>query len=430
MKRGLNAWLWALLCLCSVSVLSPGKSFAQDKKRVVVLEFEGHGAGSVRGHVLDALKASGEVEVVSAREAESARQKVGSPWGSAETYQGVGAQLRVDAFVEGDVEKHSKRVRAKVRVRNASTGLVSGQETWARKSLPQLKAVEENFWQALGSAIQASSAPAGAAPVAAAHEPQREEAPEPEPERAQVAVSLEEETPEAAPTGTSYAHPALVAWIGPRLMWRSLSYEQPTSLSSYENTGSSPAFNLAAGAAWYPGAHFRSDWLSNLGLEGDLDYSVGLKSKQGNKELDTKAYEFGAGAIFRLPLDSFEPRFRVGYVKHTFDVNAPPSTPLPGVSYGALRAGVGTAINLVDWLKLDVNAAYLFMLDTGELGSKAFAGSKLGAKAFEFGGGILAADSPRRTGCASASISGATHWTSAMRRASRTRCRSTARIST
>jgi TolB-like protein len=382
-KRGLNAWLWALVCLSSISIWSPSSSLAQDKKRVVVLEFEGRGAGSVRGHVLDALKARSEVEVVSAREAEGARQRLGVSWGSAESYQSVAAELRVDAYVEGSVRKDGKRMRATVRVRDASTGLVSNEEPWTRKSLPQLKAVEENFWQVMGPAILGSSAPPEKAAPAA--EPVEEEKEEPV---ARVEAEPEPEEPvRQAPTETSASHPALVAWVGPRLMWRTLSYEESTTLSSYENEGKSPAFNAAVGAAWFPGAHFRSDWLSNLGLEADFDYSIGLKSKQGNKKLGTTAYEMGVGALFRLPLDSFEPRFRVGYVKQTFDVKVPASTPLPGVNYSAVRIGLGTAIHLVDWLSLDVNAAYLYVLDTGEIGGKAFA-QDLKAKAFEFGGAM------------------------------------------
>jgi hypothetical protein len=202
-------------------------------------------------------------------------------------------------------------------------------------------------------------------------------------------------------------------------MWRTLDYGQSTALYHYENAAGSPAFNAAVGAAWFPGAHVRSDWVSNFGIEGDLDYSLGLKSKQGHKTYNTKAYALGAGLLYRLPLDSFELRARAGYVRRVFDADVPPTVPLPGVSYSSLRYGLGAVVHVVEWLDLDANLAYLYTLSTGELGTKKFAHG-VTAAALDFSGGA----------CGSRSTTKSTGWISAARRASRTRCPRAARTAT
>ena len=88
--------------------------------------------------------------------------------------------------------------------------------------------------------------------------------------------------------------------------------------------------------------------------------------------------------LYRLPLDSFEPRFRIGYVRQVFDADVSATTPLPAVAYNSLRFGLGTSIFLVDWLTVDVNAAYLYVLDAGEIGSNKYA-PNLSTNGFEVG---------------------------------------------
>lgn len=383
-------------------LFSTGFASAQASKRVVVLEFTGKGAAPVRGHVVSALQKRDDVEVVSSKEAEAARQRLGVQWGSSDAYRQVGAALGVSAFLEGSVTKVKKKWKANVRVRDASTGLPADEKTWTRKSLPQLSSIEGAFWGDLGPAIQGTSAPAGQgagdANARAVADPPKKSAPAraqtvaPERQAAAAEADEEEETLQAeepalaGPSGKSAQHPALYAWGGPQLMWRTLKYgeDDGSQLRGYENTPGSPAVNLALGAVWFPGAHARGDWLSDLGIEGDLSYALGLKSRQDGKEVSTTAYDLSAGAIYRLPLDSFEPRFRVGYLRQVFDADVAANVPLPAVAYSTLRFGLGTAIFLVDWLSVDVNAAYLYVLDTGEIGSKAYA-PNISTNGFEVG---------------------------------------------
>ncbi len=385
MKQMVTAWLLGLLCLSTLLTPSPG--VAQEVKRVVVLDFSGKGAAIARSAAVSALEERSDVELVSVKQAEAARQRLGGSWVNAQTYRDVAAELGVAAFVEGSVQKAGSRFRATLRVRDGSSGVVSKEEDWTRKALPQLKAISGNFWLVFGQVIRAATQPSvKSAPAETALNAHQE--PE-QPLAASAANVQPDEETEPRSSGRTTAHPALVVWAGPRLMWRNLSYDNPsTDLSSYRNPAGSPAVNAALGLRWFPGAHVRGDVLSDFGLEGEIDYAMGLKSEQAGKKFSTSAYELSAGALFRLPLESFEPVLRIGYVRHVFDADLPAGTPMPGVSYSALRFGLGAALFLADWLSLDVAASYLHVLDAGDLSTSAFA-PNLSARAFEFSGGLV-----------------------------------------
>lgn len=377
-----------------------GPAHAQDTKRVVVMNFRGPSSGPARNAVVTSLKGRSGVQVVPASELGGAT--------SGSALRDAAAEAQVSAVVEGKVAKMGKFLRVTVTVRDMSSGDVAHEGEFVKKK-NQLKSLKGAYWSAAGSSIKGTSPPEKPAkkepepekPVATkpvVTKPEREEReekkePEEREEReareARVAIDQEDTAPSTLPADRSARHPALIASVGPRMMWRSLGYDGSHSLSSYSSygkDGGSPAFNAALNVLWFPGAHYRSDWVSNLGLEGDLDYSIGLKSSQGGKELDTTAYEFSAGAVYRHPLESFEPRVRLNYLSHTFDADVPAGTQLPAVSYSAVRLGVGTLVNIVEAFNFDVSFGYLIVLDTGEIGTSKY-GSDLSAGAWEIGGG-------------------------------------------
>jgi hypothetical protein len=380
--RALNVWFAAWM-LCWLA-LGATQAHAQDQKRVVVLEFKGPSSAVVRGHVVEALgDHASEVEVVPSKEAARTADQLSVTLNNADDLQRVAQELQVSAFIEGEVTKEGKNLRALVRVRNAATGEVVHEEPWTRKTKAQLKAVRGNFWEVMGPHILATEAPP------------RAEKPEPEPEPEPVEQTRDEEPEqeaapeedEAAPTGKSYTRHALQVYVGPRLMWRVLNYEGVTTLSNYKNEFGSPGVNAAVGAAWFPGAHKRTDWLSNIGLELDLDYTIGLSSKQGTEELSTTAYEFGAGAVGRVPLGSFELRVRAGYVSQKFEVEK--TNTLPPVSYGSVRAGLGVAMHVIEQLTIDASINYFIVLGAGDLQTDQYA-SEASVSALDAGVGLLA----------------------------------------
>lgn len=424
MIRSLNIWLAAWVVLAA-GLLSQSSAAAQDTKRVAVLEFTGPSAGAVQAQITQGLKARDEVELVSAREVKSTADRLNNSLESATEFKEVGEALEVSAFVEGEVAKKGRNLQATVRVRDASTGEVVHEETWSRRR-SGLKTIKPTVWAALGPAISESSAPVPkpkpvaktsktkpkpvVAPVEdeeASESEEEEEEEQPRASRKKRAREEDEEDEEddkpkrrSVPGNMSALHPALVVSFGPRIQWRTLSWDGDTNFNSYSSTDQgTPSFNLALSAQYYPGAHSSSDWYSDLGLDVDIDYAIGLKSKQQatGKELGTSAYEIGIGAIYRIPIGDFEPRIRVGYVKHVFDIDSPEPTfddvaeagVLPKLSYSAIRLGIGTAINLVDWLALDVSFAYMPVLGVGQLGEKQY-GNEVETGAWEAGAGVLA----------------------------------------
>lgn len=421
--RSLNIWwaAWALVAGLAVAAM-PRSAYAQDAKRVVILDFNGPSGSAVQAQITAGLKAESDVELVSAREAESAASRLGTKLPGSSGFKQVGEELEVAAFVTGDVKKQGHRLQASVRVFDASTGKEVHEETWSRRA-SGLKTIKATVWTALGPAIEDCSAPVKPKASSKASKPSKkapppppppeeeeeeeEEEPEEQPRATRRRYEEEEEVPEQVPEersekkkslpgDKSATHPALVASFGPRIMWRSLQYEGSPSSTNFQTYSSSdqgtPSFNLALGAQWYPGAHSRNDWVSDLGLDFDLDYAVGLKAKVAdtNRTVNVSAYELGLGAIYRIPLESFEPRIRIGYVKHVFDVDLPT---MPGLSYNDIRFNVGTAIHLVEWLSLDVSFGYLLVLSVGELSNKNF-GEDVQTKAWEAGGGALVRFTP------------------------------------
>ncbi|MDB4972252.1 MAG: hypothetical protein JWN48_593 [Myxococcaceae bacterium] len=425
MIRSLNIWLaaWAFLAALTGSQgLCPSAARAQ-AKRVAVLEFTGQSASAFHAQVTQGLKGHSEIELVSPKEVKSTAARLGNSLSSASDYRELGEALELSAIIEGSVAKKARNLQATVRVHDASSGEVVHEETWSKRR-SQMKTIKPTVWPALGAAIKGTSAPTKGKAAKAA-KPTKVTKPAPTPEddlsadsgdeeddlaeeeeekpkpRKKAVARVEEEQEEQAeeeapkkkrrsvPGNKTVEHPALIAMFGPRIMWRTLSYDGDTNLNSYTSTDQgSPSFNLALAAQYFPGAHSSTEWWSDVGVDLDLDYAVGLKSKQNGKELSTKAYEIGLGAIYRHRFGAFIPRLRVGYVKHVFDVDVPADVLLPSISYSAVRLNVGTAIDIVDWIQVDASFGYLPVFGTGELSESSY-GNKVSTGAWEAGAGFL-----------------------------------------
>jgi TolB-like protein len=413
--RSLNIWLaaWALL---AAALLGQGSAQAQDKKRVAILEFTGPSAGAFQAQVSGGLKERSNIELVSSREVKSTADRLDNSLSSPTEVKEVGEALQLSAIIDGNVVKSGRNLQCTVRVRDASTGEVVHEETWS-KARRQVKTIKPTVWAALGSSIKGTSVPVKAKPAKATKPTKptkptpapvaeddlgdeeseaEDEEEEPKPRRRPVARQEEPDDEEEdkpkrkkAPGNLSVDHPALVAAFGPRIMWRSLSYDGDTNLNSYTSSDQgSPSFNLALSAQYFPGAHSSTEWYADLGLDLDVDYALGLKSKQNGKELSTTAYELGLGVVYRHRFGAFVPRIRAGYVKHVFDVDVPADVLLPSISYSAVRLGLGTSVDIVDWVIMDASFAYLPVFGTGEL-SEARYGDKVDTGAWEAGAGLL-----------------------------------------
>jgi hypothetical protein len=374
----LGAWL---LCSAFLSAGMLERAEAQEKRRVVVQSFRGPSSGAVRNHVVSALRDQADVELVPSAAFEGA---------SGGALRDAAAEAGVSAVVQGKVTKRGKLLAVSISVRDADTGEVVQEESWTKKK-PQLDDVGRDFWARLGPAVMRTHAPEKKpeAPVAPVKEKAPVAAPPPVAHKEELEPEPEPRSSVSSAASDEAVHPALIVSPGLRLLWRSLEYEGDTMLNGYSSfqgeSGTGPGFTLTLNVQWFPGAHVRRGWPSDIGLELDGDYSF-LKSKLGDEELKTKAYEWSSSLLYRLPLDSFEPRFRLGYVRQKFDVQAPPEVNLPAVTYGSIRIGVGTLIHIVRAFSLDVGAGYLIVLSTGEFGKKRYA-EDLSAYGWEISGG-------------------------------------------
>jgi hypothetical protein len=359
----LNRWLGA--CALGWVLFSALPVLAQ--KRVVVMDFKGPMASQVRAQVVGALSDSGEVEVVSVKEVNGAAQKLGVSAHNSDDLTKIAAELQVSAFIEGEVEKEGKNFRALTRVRNAATGEVVHEEPWVRNK-KTLKTIRDKFWKVMKPHVLATEAPAKAEP-----EPEPEAKPSPMTMADEEEAPAEEEAPEeeAGPTGESFTHPTLVVYAGPRFLWRSLSYNEGTGLSSYKNEAASPGISAALGLWLFPMAYKSAGMLSNLGLQADYEYTIGLSSQQGSQNLSTTAYELNINGVFRYPIGDFTPRARIGYLNHKFEVEK--AALLPPVSYSGVRLNGGVVANLLESVSFDVDIGFIFGLGVGDLASAKYA---------------------------------------------------------
>src|SRR5690606_34065999 len=100
-------------------------------------------------------------------------------------------------------------------------------------------------------------------------EPERVEKPKPVARAPEAQEREREPEPSASKvSGDQPAHPALILSVGPRLLWRSLDYSGATDLNGYSSydggSGTGPGFTLALNAQWFPGAHVRRGWPSDI----------------------------------------------------------------------------------------------------------------------------------------------------------------------
>lgn len=391
MKRGFRIWCARVLSLFALTLWVPSLVSAQ-AKRVVVRSFHGPSAGVARNHVVSALKSESEVELVPSDSFEGL---------SGQGLRDAAAEAGVSAIFEGKTRKKGKLLVVTVSVRNAASGDTLHDQDWTRKK-NQLGEIRDNFWSIMGPSVRKSEVPERRAPEPEvekpAPRPTAEERPKPTIEKfareEKVAVRAEEEPePEPEPSvpgDKSAAHPALVAALGGRMMWRELSYDSDTSLNRYSSYGrddGSPGVSLALQLQLFPGAFSSNKWASNLGIEAGGDITLGLQSKQTNVEYKTTAYNVEGGLVYRLPFEIFEPQFRVGYLLQTFKVQNAEALGVPPVKYQALRIGAGVILRLVEMFHVDVAFGALPVLDAGPIGKKRYA-SKLGAFGWEVGGGV------------------------------------------
>ncbi len=357
--------------------------------RVVVRSFKGPGAQQVRRAVVQELTRHG-VEIVSNpkvdRAAKRRRVRPDGPLGRKE----VGRELEISAWIEGRVRRRAGKLEATVTVRDGSHDAEVGELVLRRKK-PKLlaAAVKQGLWRSLGSSIEGA------------------EAAEPEYQESQVAQAEGSLGPESAqepladatlPADDELPPAERGSFDGPRTdgdepadargrkvsaleahltfnsLNRSLRFNQAftQSISNY-SLGSAPL--VAVGARVYPGAFLSDGVTSYIGLDVSAQRAFGLASQSADGISYDTSYGGYAGAVVgRYPLGEHELNALVGYGVQRFEIDDASATesPVPDVDYRHVRAGAGGRFAILPRTKLGVEAAWLVITATGELGSKSW----------------------------------------------------------
>jgi hypothetical protein len=384
--------------LFSLGLWCVASAAAEAQTRVVVHEFEGPSASQIRSVVVDILEEHA-VEVVSTKVANAQARRSGAELDSESGRVRVAKKLRLNAFVEGRVEKSRRAFKVRITVYGARDGMVAGEMNLSAPKRQLASEVNATMWEQLGPAIRGEAAPLAEpepAFVEAPVQPQRPQraqrqvrptrpvpVPEPDPEEEQEVAEgpPEEEVPEepeseeteepSSGTALAAASPLDIN-IGARFGGRNYKYNDPfPGLRKY---GMDVSPNLRLHVRWFPAAHFDDGVLSNFGLDvrGELLVGVTSKNRAGQK-FETSAHSFGVGLRGRLPLRALELGAIIGYGMHAFSLEgtSKANPDVPNAGYGFLRTGLDARVNF--WVMYtQLSAAYLFGLSHGEIAEEAW----------------------------------------------------------
>jgi hypothetical protein len=305
---------------------------------------------------------------------------------------------RLAAVLVGEVRDGGKRL--KLRVHGASGDLI-GEGSWSEAGgIKKLEAaVERTLWARVGGSLSKAraSGPGGKTEKTekrgAARESAEEEPP-PAPEKAPTdarskeapeagAGSSEPEAPRKhkkkraaaeeeleAPTGA--AATALDLAVGPRFLWRRLSWSPPAPALSPYKLDHAPG--VGAFIAWYPAAHFRGGWLSNLGVAASAEVTPNLVSQTSDgSRYPTSESDYWGGARGRLVFGAAQAALTLGggqqsFIFHSGAMPREMLGTLPDVQYTYARAGVDLRVVLPAHLSLALGGGYRYVLGAGDTG--------------------------------------------------------------
>jgi hypothetical protein len=158
--------------------------------------------------------------------------------------------------------------------------------------------------------------------------------------------------------------------IGGQAFSRSLTYHQqiqPATLREYQP----PLLgDLVVALQYYPGAQFSEGFVTNLGLELNVEQGISLTSQTPDKiKYPTTVHDYNGGVRLRIPLESLTPFLTVGYGDHAFKLGGAQRAQLilPDVEYKYVRAVVGAQVPIASGVSLAVSGGYRYVLSPGQI---------------------------------------------------------------
>jgi hypothetical protein len=395
MTKGLSSGRLARLAVAGAVaslLIVAGTPAAQAAKRRVGVTLTGASAGTIHEAIAVALRHHGF---------EAVETDLGGD--SDDAIAAAARQSHLAAVMVGEVRDGGKRL--KLRVYGAAGDLI-GEGSWAEgggaKKLGA--AVERTLWARVGGALSKTHAlrekadksekaekneKAESEPEAAEEKADKtpptysrskddtetsggsEEAEAPRKHKKRKAETEEEKEEESAgPTGA--AGTALDLAVGLRFISRTFSRSPQVPTFVGYTLGFAPAVGVAA--AWYPAAHFRGGWPSNIGLGTTLEYAPGLSSQDASgARFPTSESDYEVDGRYRLMLGGVgQVAFLVGGGQQVFIFHSQGAAmrsslaDLPDVQYRYARAGVDARFNLPANLALMVAGGYRYVLNAGK----------------------------------------------------------------
>ncbi len=397
MANGLPSWRVARAATAGIVVafllvVAEGGT-AQAAKRKVGVSLNGPHASSVHEAIAGALKRH-HFETISTDLSGDSQDAIAQ----------AAKQGKLAAVMIGEVRDGGKRLKLRV---YGSGGDLIGESSWAEAAgIKKLDAVvERTLWARVGGSLKKAHAPG--APAAEKNE-EAEEAESEEPASSDSAAEAEkapspsrskEAEPEAAPSSSDEGEPsrkhkkkkkaasdegempeeptgpagtALDLAVGPRFVWRNLSWSPatPAGLRGY-SLSRAPAFGALI--AWYPAAHFRGGWVSNIGVATSIEYTPGLVSQTSDgARYPTTESDYWAGVRGRLIFGAAQAALTLAGGQQSFVFHSGNGamrgnlSALPDVQYTYARIGVDLRVALPANVSLMLGAGYRFVINAGD----------------------------------------------------------------
>jgi hypothetical protein len=332
---------WGTLLLILFAPLSSRAAVTEEgAPNIMVRPFDGPKAKALQERVVKVLEEQGADLVPAGFEGPQAMETDAD-------FAAVAARLNIQAYIQGESTNDNTGWKLKLSVRQGSDGTVVGGAEFTASWFPGLLTkIDEELISTLEKALSGAKVPEGA--------PAEEEPEEP-------AEKPEEEKRPPKPL-------ELDAGVG--FLFRSYRATNAVTLPGVLPTRdqSGGMADLRIGAAFYPGALFTDTFLSNLGLVGHFERSLGGSTQAGDDptnqfpsgDLATALTAYDVGLRVRLPISQNELGFSAAYGNHTFEIDdeatdADPNDEgdpklVPNVAYNYIRIGTDFAYSMKSYM--------------------------------------------------------------------------------
>jgi len=157
--------------------------------------------------------------------------------------------------------------------------------------------------------------------------------------------------------------------IGGHAFSRSLTYHQQVTpaLREYQPRVLGDA---VLALQYYPGAQFSDGFVTNIGLEVNVEQAFGIQSRTPDgTNFPTTIHDFNGGVRVRVPLESLTPYLSVGYGDQAYKLSGATRATLilPDTDYKYVRAVVGAVVPLSSGVSVAASAGYRYVLSPGDI---------------------------------------------------------------